>query len=138
MSPLILKVMRKKKMRMKMKSNSWNKNNSLSKIKENYGWKVDPSNARALLNDMIEAFGSDLILREISKSMGNIELADNLSYIAENLGYKHPLIWNDEEEEEEDYVPNDYDWENHEEDHEEDEEEAENSLMRLLRQLKNK
>lgn len=85
-----------------MKNNSWNKNNSLLKIKENYGCTVDPSNARALLDDMIKDFGSDLILREISKSMGNIELADNLSYIAENLGYKHRLIWNYEEEDEED------------------------------------
>lgn len=85
-----------------MKNNTWDKNNSLLKIKEYYGGQVDPSNARALLDDMIKAFGSDLILREISKSMGNVELANNLSYVAENLGYKHPLIWGDEEEDEED------------------------------------
>lgn len=81
------------------------KDNPLKEAKgDKLNEKVDPSNARALLDDMIEAFGSDLILREISKSMGNIELADNLSYVAENLGYKHHLIWGDWDEDEEEVL----------------------------------
>lgn len=81
-----------------------NKNKSWREMKR-LNEKVEPSNALSLLEDMIKAYGSDIILRELSKSMGNVELADNLSYIAENLRFRHPLIWGawyDEDEDEDD------------------------------------
>ena len=85
-----------------MKSDSWNKNNSLSRIKEDYGWEVPDENVWDLYEEMKEAFGAEELLESIARALGTYELGQNLAYICRMNDFDSPYLAGNEDDEDED------------------------------------